>query len=327
MSKTRVLVTGGAGYIGSHVVLELNRVGYDVVVVDDMEKGNEKNLFSQNQFIKGEIQDSRVLDEVFKKPVDAVFHFAAWKAAGESMTDPAKYTLNNLNGTFSLLTTMEKYGCRNFIFSSSAAVYGAPQYLPIDEKHPTNPENYYGYTKLCIEENLKWYDQLKGIKYAALRYFNAAGYDPQGRIQGLERTPANLLPIIMEAACGMRQGFEIFGDDYETKDGTCIRDYIHVSDLANAHLLALEHIMNSKHSITVNLGSESGFSVKEITEISEKVIGKKMNYKVSGRRAGDPAELRASSSKARELLNWSPKFSDPETLVSSMWNLYKKLEK
>ncbi|MCW7461362.1 UDP-glucose 4-epimerase GalE [Leptospira limi] len=321
----RVLVTGGAGYIGSHIVLELMELGHEIIIVDDMQKGNEANLFPGNEFIRGEIQDPEILKKAFSKKVDAVFHFAAWKAAGESMTDPLKYTMNNLNGTFTLLNAMIEYGCQYFVFSSSAAVYGAPKYLPIDENHPLQPENYYGYTKLCIEENLEWFDKLKGLKSARLRYFNAAGYDPKGRIKGLEKTPANLLPIIMEAASGMRNGFEIYGIDYETEDGTCVRDYIHVSDLAKAHVLALNYIMSKNESLTVNLGSESGYSVKEMTDLSEKVVGKQIPHKTGPRRLGDPAKLLASSKKARELLNWKPIYSDAETLLSSMWNLYKNL--
>ncbi|TGL65152.1 UDP-glucose 4-epimerase GalE [Leptospira jelokensis] len=321
----RVLVTGGAGYIGSHIVLELMELGHEIIIVDDMEKGNEANLFPGNEFIKGEIQNPEILKKAFSKKVDAVFHFAAWKAAGESMTDPLKYTMNNLNGTFTLLDAMVQYGCQYFVFSSSAAVYGAPKYLPIDENHPLQPENYYGYTKLCIEENLEWFDKLKGLKSARLRYFNAAGYDPKGRIKGIEKTPANLLPIIMEAASGIRNGFEIYGNDYETEDGTCVRDYIHVSDLAKAHVLALNYIMAKKESLTVNLGSESGYSVKEMADLSEKVVGKQIPHKTGPRRLGDPAKLLASSKKARELLNWTPMYSDAETLLASMWNLYKNL--
>ncbi|XDD54542.1 UDP-glucose 4-epimerase GalE [Leptospira sp. WS4.C2] len=321
----RVLVTGGAGYIGSHIVLELMELGHEILVVDDMEKGNEANLFPGNEFIKGEIQNPEILKQTFAKKIDAVFHFAAWKAAGESMTDPLKYTMNNLNGTFTLLNALIQYECKYIVFSSSAAVYGAPKYLPIDENHPLQPENYYGYTKLCIEENLEWFDTLKGLKSARLRYFNAAGYDTKGRIKGIEKTPANLLPIIMEAAAGIRNGYEIFGTDYETEDGTCVRDYIHVSDLAKAHVLALDYIMSKNESLTVNLGSEAGYSVKEMADLSEKVVGKTIPHKTGPRRKGDPAKLLASSAKARELLNWKPIYSDAETLLSSMWNLYKTL--
>lgn len=322
----KILVTGGAGYIGSHVVRELMDRGYsDIIVVDSMDKGNEVNLFKENQLIRGEIQDREVLDKVFKNKIDAVFHFAAWKAAGESMTDPEKYSINNINGTLSLLTAMTKYNVKYIIFSSSAAVYGSPKYLPLDEAHPLNPENYYGYTKLAIEENLKWYDRIRGLKFAALRYFNAAGYHPKGLVRGLEKTPANLLPIVMEAACGMRESFGIFGEDYETPDGTCVRDYIHVSDLASAHVLSLEYLIKKNESLIVNLGSENGYSVKEIVSVAEKVIGKKLNYNIQGRRAGDPAKLLATSAKARELLNWKPEFSSAELLVSTMWDVYRQL--
>ena len=319
----RLIVTGGAGYIGSHIVCELNaRTKHEVVVVDSMEKGSEVNLFPQNEFIKGDIADDAILKKIFSKKVDAVFHFAAWKGAGESMILPEKYSINNLNGTLKLLTAMSENNCKKFIFSSSAAVYGAPVYLTIDENHPLNQENYYGYTKVAIEENLKWYDKLRGMKFAALRYFNAAGYDTQGRVRGLERTPANLLPIIMETASGMRESFEIFGEDYDTPDGTCVRDYIHVSDLALAHLLSLDYIIANESSITINLGSENGYSVKEITSMAEQVVGRPIPHKIGARRPGDPAKLLASSAKARELLNWKPVFSDSKTLIESMWNVY-----
>ena len=320
----RILVTGGAGYIGSHVVRELmDTRSHEIVVVDTMDKGNVINLFPENEFIQGEVQNKDVLKKVFQKKVDAVFHFAAWKAAGESMTDPQKYSINNINGTLSLLTAMVENDTKNFIFSSSAAVYGVPVYLPIDEKHPLNPENYYGYTKLAIEENLKWYDKLKGIKFAALRYFNAAGYHPKGLVKGLEKTPANLLPIVMEVVVGTRSTFGLFGEDYETPDGSCIRDYIHVSDLATAHVLSLDYLLEKKESLIVNLGSENGYSVKEIIKHTEDIIGKKLNYTIEKRRAGDPAKLLASSKKARELLNWTPKYSTAESIIRSMWNVYK----
>ena len=320
----RILVTGGAGYIGSHVVRELmDTRSHEIVVVDTMDKGNVINLFPENEFIQGEVQNKDVLKKVFQKKVDTVFHFAAWKAAGESMTDPQKYSINNINGTLSLLTAMVENDTKNFIFSSSAAVYGAPVYLPIDEKHPLNPENYYGYTKLAIEENLKWYDKLKGIKFAALRYFNAAGYHPKGLVRGLEKTPANLLPIVMEVVVGTRSTFGLFGEDYETPDGSCIRDYIHVSDLATAHVLSLDYLLEKKESLIVNLGSENGYSVKEIIKHTEDIIGKKLNYTIEKRRAGDPAKLLASSKKARELLNWTPKYSTAESIIRSMWNVYK----
>ncbi len=318
----RLLITGGAGYIGSHVVALLLEKKHELVIVDNLEKGNRSNLFSETQLIQGNIQDESVLENAFSKPIDAVFHFAAWKAAGESMTDPSKYALNNINGTLKLLTFMEKAGTNQFIFSSSAAVYGSPEYLPIDEKHPVRPENYYGYTKLAIEQNLKWYETLKGFKFAALRYFNAAGYDPKGRVRGLERTPANLLPIIMEAAVGIRKNFEVFGTDYETPDGSCIRDYIHVTDLAMAHVLSLDYLDSEKKSLTVNLGSEKGYSVLEMVRLAEEVVGRSIPHKISGRRAGDPAKLLASSAMAQRLLQWVPEYSEAKTLLKTMWDVY-----
>ncbi|PJZ29929.1 UDP-glucose 4-epimerase GalE [Leptospira kmetyi] len=318
----RLLITGGAGYIGSHVVALLLEKKHELVIVDNLEKGNKANLFSGPELIQGNIQDDSVLEKAFSKPIDAVFHFAAWKAAGESMTDPSKYALNNINGTLKLLSFMEKAGTKKFIFSSSAAVYGSPEYLPIDENHPVHPENYYGYTKLGVEENLKWFDQLKGFKFAALRYFNAAGYDPRGRVRGLERTPANLLPIIMEAASGMRKEFEVFGTDYETPDGSCVRDYIHVTDLAKAHVLSLEYLEAEKKSLTVNLGSEKGYSVLEVIRLAEEVVGSPIPHKISGRRAGDPAKLLASSAMAQKLLQWTPEYSDAKTLLKTMWDVY-----
>ncbi|MCL8310751.1 UDP-glucose 4-epimerase GalE [Leptospira interrogans] len=316
------MITGGAGYIGSHVVALLLEKKHELVIVDNLEKGNRSNLFSETQLIQGNIQDESVLENAFSKPIDAVFHFAAWKAAGESMTDPSKYALNNINGTLKLLTFMEKAGTNQFIFSSSAAVYGSPEYLPIDEKHPVRPENYYGYTKLAIEQNLKWYETLKGFKFAALRYFNAAGYDPKGRVRGLERTPANLLPIIMEAAVGIRKDFEVFGTDYETPDGSCVRDYIHVTDLAKAHVLSLDYLDSEKKSLTVNLGSEKGYSVLEMVRLAEEVVGRSIPHKISGRRAGDPAKLLASSVMAQRLLQWVPEYSEAKTLLKTMWDVY-----
>ncbi|EJP01899.1 UDP-glucose 4-epimerase GalE [Leptospira interrogans] len=317
------MITGGAGYIGSHVVALLLEKKHELVIVDNLEKGNRSNLFSETQLIQGNIQDESVLENAFSKPIDAVFHFAAWKAAGESMTDPSKYALNNINGTLKLLTFMEKAGTNQFIFSSSAAVYGSPEYLPIDEKHPVRPENYYGYTKLAIEQNLKWYETLKGFKFAALRYFNAAGYDPKGRVRGLERTPANLLPIIMEAAVGIRKDFEVFGTDYETPDGSCVRDYIHVTDLAKAHVLSLDYLDSEKKSLTVNLGSEKGYSVLEMVRLAEEVVGRSIPHKISGRRAGDPAKLLASSAMAQRLLQWVPEeYSEAKTLLKTMWDVY-----
>ena len=238
------------------------------------------------------------------------------------MIVPEKYSTNNITGTLNIMNAAVKNGCLNMVFSSSAAVFGAPQYLPIDEKHPQDPENYYGYTKLDIEHFMAWYDKLKGLKFAALRYFNAAGYDPEGELTGLEQNPANLLPVNMEVACGMRKKLSIFGNDYETRDGTCIRDYVHVSDLADAHVKALDYITKNKKSLTVNLGSETGITVTEMLEAARRITGKTIPAEYVDRRPGDPACLYATSAYARETLKWVPKYSDIDTLIDSTWKAY-----
>ena len=241
----KILVAGGAGYIGSHVVFELIDQGHDVTIFDDMSLGSEKNIDSRANFVKGSTMTESDLDSVCQDRFDCVFHFAAWKAAGESMTNPGKYAKNNLNGTINLINACDRYDIEYFIFSSSAAVYGMPEYLPLDEMHPLNPGNYYGATKLMVEKNLEWFSELKGMKYASLRYFNAAGYDVQGRITGLEKNPQNLIPITMEVACGIKDDMKVFGNDYSTEDGTGVRDYIHVNDLAVAHVNALDYLVNN----------------------------------------------------------------------------------
>jgi UDP-glucose 4-epimerase len=238
----RILVTGGAGYIGSHIVYSLSDLGYQVVVFDNLSLGVEENIDKRSEFIKGDILNDKDLNHAFSERIDVVFHFAALKAAGESMYHPEKYGTNNISGTLNLLNKMIEKKTTNIVFSSSAAVYGNPRYLPIDEKHPLNPINYYGYTKLAIEDNLSWYSKLKNLKYTALRYFNATGYDIQGRIRGKEKNPTNLTPVVMETISGMRKEMEVYGNDYQTPDGSGIRDYIHVNDLADAHILAMNYI-------------------------------------------------------------------------------------
>ncbi|MCH7613356.1 MAG: UDP-glucose 4-epimerase GalE [Candidatus Marinimicrobia bacterium] len=321
----KVLVTGGAGYIGSHVVLDLIEAGHEVVILDDMSLGCMENIHNQAEFIEGSTLDETMLDDVLSKNIDAVVHLAAFKAAGESMIHPEKYSQNNLNGATNLLNAMMKNDVKTFVFSSTAAVYGYPEYLPVDEAHPLKPINYYGFTKLSIEEMLKWYDQLKGLKFAALRYFNAAGYDVNGRVMGLEKSPQNLLPIVMEVATGQRNSLDIFGNDYKTKDGTGVRDYIHVNDLASAHVKALEYLQDND-SFTVNLATGEGYSVLDVIHEAEAVTGKKINYTIVDRRAGDPAELIATSNLAEELLDWEAKYSDLNTILKSMWNVYNQEE-
>lgn len=320
----KVLVIGGAGYIGSHVVKELMKNKHSVTVFDNLSSGLLQNLFPENNFIAGNILHPEDLDAAFSRGFDAFIHLAAFKAAGESMINPEKFSVNNITGTINILNAACTHNCRNMVFSSSAAIFGEPQYLPIDEEHPKNPENYYGFTKLEIERFMAWYDTLKGLKYAALRYFNAAGYDVDGDLQGLEQNPANLLPLIMEVASGMRKELKVFGTDYDTKDGTCIRDYVHVSDLAIAHVKALEYITREKESITVNLGSGKGLTVFEMLSAARKITGKPIPSINVDRRAGDPACLYAISDKAKKLLNWETKYSDADSLISTTWNVYKK---
>ncbi len=317
----KVLVTGGAGYVGSHVIVDLIEAGHKVVILDDMSLGCVENIHSEAEFVEGSTLDEVMLGEVLSKNIDAVVHLAAFKAAGESMIHPEKYSKNNLNGATNLLNAMMKHDVKMFVFSSTAAVYGYPEYLPVDENHPVKPINYYGYTKLSIEEMLKWYSQLKGLKFAALRYFNAAGYDVNSRLFGLEKSPQNLLPIVMEVATGQRNSMDVFGNDYETKDGTGVRDYIHVNDLASAHVKALEYLMDND-SFTVNLATGEGYSVLDVINEAEAVTGNKINYTIVDRRPGDPAELIATSTLADELLGWEAKYSDLNTILKSMWNVY-----
>ena len=320
----KVLLFGGAGYIGTHVALAFMDRGDEVGIYDNLSSGLRSNVPDGAAFYEGDILDRARVAEVLSEGWDAAVHLAAFKAAGESMLKPEKYSENNITGSLILITECEKHDCMNFILSSSAATYGEPLYLPIDEKHPNDPTNYYGYTKLAIEENLKWYSKLRGMRFAALRYFNAAGYDTEGRMLGLERNPANLLPIIMECACGIRKQIGIFGTDYDTPDGTCIRDYVHVSDLAEAHVLAAKYISEEKENLIVNLGSEKGISVKEMVEAARRITGKEIPAVDSPRRAGDPARLVASSALAHEKLGWTARKSDVDTLISSTWMVYQK---
>lgn len=320
----KTLVIGGAGYIGSHVVKALMKQGHEVTVFDNLSSGLRQNLFKQNKFIYGNILIKSDLDSAFSLGFDACIHLAAFKAAGESMLIPEKYSENNITGTLNILNSAVKHNCKNIVFSSSAAIFGNPQKLPIDENHPKNPENYYGFTKLSIEDYLEWYSKLKGINYSALRYFNAAGYDIEGEISGLEQNPANLIPVVMETACGIRKQMSVFGDDYDTPDGTCIRDYVHVTDLADAHVKALDYIAKNNTNLKLNLGSEVGTSVKEVIDIARKITGKTIDAKIVERRPGDPSELYATSKQALEILGWKAHNSDMETIIKTTWDAYLK---
>ena len=292
---------------------------------DNFSSGCRENIFKEETVAEGDILDTEKLESVAKQGFDGIIHLAAFKAAGESMLLPEKYSVNNISGTINIINCASKAGIKNIVFSSSAAVYGEPAYLPIDENHPLNPENYYGYTKLQIEGLLGWYDKLKGIKSASLRYFNAAGYDIKGRITGLERNPANLLPVIMETACGMREKIDVFGNDYPTPDGTCIRDYVHVTDLAEAHYLSMKYLIKENKSITLNLGSDTGISVLEMIEKARKITGKAIPSKFAPRRAGDAVKLIAKSEKAEKTLGWGAINSSADILIASSWEVYKKL--
>lgn len=320
-SIRRVLVIGGAGYIGSHIVDALCSAGHDVTVFDNLSSGFKENLNKNAKLVVGDILNLSDLDKIFSKKFDAIFHFAALKNVGESMVHPERYSLTNITGTLNILNTMVKYDVKTFIFSSSAAVYGAPKYMPVDESHPLNPESFYGFTKLEIERFLDWYSKINGVNYAALRYFNAAGYTP-GKCK--EKNPGNLLPIVMETAAGIRKEVQVYGDTYDTDDGTGVRDYIHVLDLASAHLLAMDYIFKNKKNVIVNLSTKKGNSVLEIINRAKKLTGKKIPYTIVGKRAGDPAILIASSELAYKLLGWKPTHSDIDTIIKSMWEIYKK---
>lgn len=317
----KVLVIGGAGYIGSHVVKELLENGFETVVYDNMSTGQEVNLFNEAGFIKADILDEKALDNALKQNVDAVIHLAAKKAVGESMENPQMYSVNNLTGTINILNAMVNNGVKHIVFSSSAAVYGMPEYLPLDENHPRKPMSFYGYTKAAIEDLMDWYSKLKDFNYIALRYFNAVGYAADKSITGKEKNPQNLLPIIMEVATGEREKFAIYGSDYDTPDGTCLRDYIHVSDLATAHVLAVKKLMSDKKSYCLNLGTSKATSVKEIVDATENVIGKRLNYAYAPRRSGDPAVVVAKAQMAKDILGWEAKYTDIEEIIRTTWNI------
>lgn len=318
-----ILVCGGAGYIGSHMVAELLENNHKVVVLDSLVKGHKEALLGGKLYV-GDLRDRKILDKVFtENKIDAVIDFAAFSLVGESMTEPLKYFNNNVYGTISLLEAMRDYNVKYIVFSSTAATYGEPEVVPITENSKTIPTNAYGESKLLVEKILRWCDHAYGIKYTTLRYFNAAGAHISGKI-GEDHSPeTHLIPIILDVALGNREKIMMFGDDYDTKDGTCVRDYIHVSDLASAHSLALKRLMNGGDSAIYNLGNGTGFTVKEMVEIARKVTGHTIPAEVAERRAGDPAVLIASSKKAMEELGWKPKYADVETIISTAWNWHK----
>ena len=318
----KVLLFGGAGYIGTHVSLAFLDRKDTVGIFDNLSSGLRSNVDSRCLFFEGDILDKEWVREVLSQGWDAVIHLAAFKAAGESMIKPFKYSENNITGSLNLITECVKAGIKNFILSSSAAVYGEPAYLPVDEDHPKHPTNYYGYTKLCIEENLRWYSELKDFNYVSLRYFNAAGYDNDGRMLGLEKNPANLIPVVMEVAAGIRPNLLVFGNDYDTADGTGVRDYVHVTDLAQGHVMAADYVMKNQENLVVNLGSEYGLSVQQIIDSAREITGKTIEVQYVERRPGDPAKLVASSQKAREVLGWKAEHSSVDSIIASTWKVY-----
>ena len=316
-----ILVLGGAGYIGSHAVDQLVNKGYEVVVVDNLLTGHEQAIHPKAVFYKGDVRDKEFLTTVFdKEGIDGVMHFAASSLVGESVEKPLMYFNNNVYGMQILLEVMQEHDVKHIVFSSTAATYGEPTESPITEQTPTNPKNPYGESKLAMEKMMKWCDGAYGMKYVALRYFNVAGAKRDASI-GEDHTPeSHLVPIILQVALGQRESLAIFGDDYATPDGTCIRDYVHVEDLIAAHILALEYLTAGNDSNVCNLGSNNGYSVKEMLDAAREVTGKEIAAKVAPRRAGDPASLVASSEKAKTVLGWEPEYTDVKKIIETAWN-------
>lgn len=319
-----ILVLGGAGYIGSHTVYALIEKGVDVVVIDNLETGHIEAVHEKARFYKGDIRDRAFVDSVLdKEKIDAVIHFAANSLVGESMVNPLKYYDNNVNGTKVLLQSMVAHGLDKIVFSSTAATYGEPEKVPILETDRTEPTNTYGETKLAMEKMFKWTDRAHGLKYVSLRYFNACGAHVSGKIGEAHSPETHLIPLILQVPLGQREYISIFGDDYDTSDGTCIRDYIHVTDLAQAHILAVDYLMKGNESNIFNLGNGVGFTVKEVIDTARKVTGHEIPAKIAERRAGDPARLIASSDKARQVLLWKLEHADLEEIISTAWNWHK----
>jgi UDP-glucose 4-epimerase len=318
-----VLVTGGAGYIGSVAVEDLKNRREDVVVLDNLVYGHREAVADGVPFYQGEIGDKALVGKIISDhAIDACMHFSAYAYVGESVEQPDKYFQNNFVETLHLLDTLRAGGVKRFIFSSTCATYGVPQYVPIDEKHPQWPINPYGWTKLMVERALDSYDTAYGFKFVALRYFNAAGASDRC---GEDHEPeTHLIPLVLKAAMGKIPKVSVFGTDYDTPDGTAVRDYIHISDLSSAHLLALEHLRAGKDSQFINLGNGSGYSVKEVIETSKKVTGRDIPVENAPRRAGDPPQLVGDSTKAREVLGWRPQFPELEKIIESAWNWHQR---
>lgn len=314
-----ILVVGGAGYIGSHMVKRLGQSGCQVTTLDNLSAGHRDAVLC-GEFVQGDMADVALLNRVFAQGrFDAVMHFASFIQVGESVQEPAKYYANNLVNTLQLLDVMRAHGVKQFIFSSTAATFGEPQYVPIDEAHPQQPINPYGRTKLMVEQALADYDKAYGLKSVCLRYFNAAGADPEGQLGERHEPETHLVPLVLQAASGRRAHISVFGRDYDTPDGTCIRDYIHIVDLCEAHWLAVQHLVNGGASASFNLGNGQGFSVQEVIDTARQVTGRMIAVQEGPRRAGDPARLVADATRAREVLGWQPQFADLATIIAHAW--------
>jgi UDP-glucose 4-epimerase len=321
----KILVTGGAGFIGSQMTAMLVQNGYSVVVLDDLSTGFKESVLGA-ELVVGDFGDSKLLDKLFSThQFAAVMHFAAFIQVGESVNQPAKYYHNNLVNTLTLLDSMLKHEVKNFIFSSTAAVFGEPEYTPVDEHHPKKPVNPYGRSKYIVEQILPDYELAFGLRTIVLRYFNAAGADPEGRIGPRHEPASHLIPLVLQAASGRNAAITILGQDYPTKDGTCIRDYIHIVDLCSAHLLALSKLLQGGESNAYNLGNGAGYSVLEVIAAAKKITQREFKVIESERRAGDPAILVADSTKAKSELGWQPKYPDIETIIQHAWQWEKKL--
>jgi len=317
-----VLVTGGAGYIGSHTVRQLTGKGFEVVVLDNLSRGHIESIPGNVHFEKADLMDAESLkNAIGKYKIDAVIHFAAFAYVGESVENPSLYYRNNVVGSFNLIKVISELGIKKFVFSSTCSIYGNPENVPISEKEPPNPINPYARTKYMIENILSDFENAYGLKYAALRYFNAAGDSDDGSIGESHEPEPHLIPLVLFTALGKRDSIKIYGDDYDTPDGTCIRDYIHVNDLADAHIKALKYIENGASTV-INLGTGNGYSVKEIIEAARRITGKEIKAEITGRRAGDPAVLVADNKKAKELLGWKPEYN-LERILETAWNWHK----
>jgi UDP-glucose 4-epimerase len=325
INKANILVVGGAGYIGSHMVKALNAKGFSTITLDNLSNGYRDAVVA-GEFIQGDLADRALLERLFsQRKIDAVMHFASYIQVGESVKNPAKYYENNVVNTLNLLNAMGVHEVRNFVFSSSAAVYGEPVQIPIDENHPKNPINPYGRSKWMVEQMIADYDRAYGLKSVSLRYFNAAGADPDGKLGERHQPETHLVPLVLQAASGRREAIHVFGRDYDTPDGTCIRDYIHVQDLCEAHLLALSRVIGGGQSAAYNLGNGNGFSVQEVIDTARAVTGRHIPVQDSPKRDGDPACLVADSDLARQELGWEPRLGDLKTIIGHAWKWEQKI--